>query len=107
MRNKRYYGCILASKSRVIYVGMTGFLMSRMLQHKRGEGSSFAGRYRVCRLVYYESFQHVESAIGRETEITKWRREKKIALIEKKNPTWEDLAADWGKQVPMTYRPVR
>jgi putative endonuclease len=98
---------IIASKTRVIYVGMTGFLMQRILQHKRGEGGKFSTKYHANRLVYYEVFQHVETAIRRETEIKKWRREKKIELIEKKNPTWEDLAANWGTQVPMTFRPIR
>ena len=107
MRTKLYYVYIVASKSRVIYVGMTGFLMTRVLQHKRGEGGAFSRMYHANRLVYHEVFEHVETAIRRETEIKKWRREKKIALIEKRNPTWEDLAADWGKQVEMTYRPVR
>lgn len=106
MRSRRYHVYILASKSRTIYVGMTGFLMSRVLKHKAREGGGFTSRYRVNRLVYYEVFQHVETAIHRETEIKKWRREKKVALIEKKNPTWEDLAADWGKIVPMTYKPI-
>ena len=87
--------CTIASKSRVIYVGMTGFLMSRILQHKAGEGGQFSSKYCVHRLVYYEVFEHVETAIRRETEIKKWRREKKVALIEQDNPTWEDLAADW------------
>ena len=63
--------------------------------------------YHANRLVYHEVFEHVDTAIRRETEIKKWRREKKVALIEKKNPTWEDLAADWGRPVEMTYRPVR
>jgi len=107
MRTKRYFVYIIASRSRVIYVGMTGFLMARVLQHKAGEGGRFSGNYRVNRLVYYEVFEHVETAIRRETEIKKWRREKKLALIEGKNPTWEDLAADWGKQVEMTFRPLR
>src|SRR5579884_2531355 len=104
MRTKRYYVYIVASKSRVIYVGMTGFLMQRILQHKAGEGGKFSSRYHASRLVYYEVYVHVETAIRRETEIKKWRREKKIALIEKNNPTWEDIAADWGTQVPMTHR---
>ncbi len=104
---RRYYVYIVASRGRVIYVGMTGFLMSRVLQHKRGEGGSFTRGYRVNRLVYYEMFEHVSSAIARETEIKKWRREKKGALIESQNPTWEDLAGEWGKFVPMAYRPVR
>ena len=88
MRSKRYYVYIVASKSRAIYIGMTGFLMSRILQHKRGEGGAFTTKYRANRLVYYEVFQHVDTAIRRETEIKKWRREKKVALIEKGNPTW-------------------
>lgn len=88
---------ILASKSRAIYVGMTAFLMSRVLKHKAREGGAFTGKYRVNRLVYYEVFEHVETAIHRETELKKWRREKKVALIERSNPTWEDMAGDWGK----------
>ena len=97
MRRKRYYVYILASKSRVIYVGVTGFLMQRVLQHKSDEGSEFTRKYHVHRLVHYETYTHVGNAINRETEVKSWRREKKVALIEKENPTWEDLAADWGK----------
>jgi putative endonuclease len=104
MRARRYYVYIVASKSRAIYVGMTGFLMARVLQHKRGEGGKHTTKYRINRLVYYETFQHVATAIRRETEIKKWRREKKVAMIEKKNPAWEDLAQDWGKIVPMSFK---
>jgi hypothetical protein len=60
----------------------------------------FTKRYNVTRLVYYEVFQYVNNAIARETEIKKWRREKKVAVIERSNPTWEDLAADWGTSIP-------
>jgi putative endonuclease len=98
-RDKRYYVYIMASKSRVIYVGITGSLMSRALQHKALEVEGFTKRYNVTRLVYYEVFQYVNNAISRETEIKKWRREKKVALIEASNPTWEDLAADWGTPI--------
>jgi putative endonuclease len=98
-REKRYYVYILASKSRVLYVGVTGFLMSRVMQHKTGEVDSFTQRYKVNRLVYFETFQYVNNAIARETEIKKWRREKKVALIKLSNPTWEDLAADWDKPI--------
>ena len=101
-RQKRYYVYILASKNRVLYVGVTGFLMARILQHRYGECEGFTQRYKVNRLVYYEVFQYVNNATARETEIKKWRREKKVALFEADNPTWEDLAADWGKSVVMT-----
>jgi len=81
-REKRYYVYIMASKSRVLYIGVTGFLMSRMLQHKAGEIEGFTKRNNITRLVYYEVFQYVNNAIARETEIKKWRREKKVTLIE-------------------------
>ena len=101
VHDRSYYVYIMASRSRVIYVGMTGFLMARVLRHRAGEGGEFTRKFRVYRLVYFESFQNVESAIARETEIKKWRREKKVALIEERNPTWEDLAEGWGEVAVM------
>jgi putative endonuclease len=96
-REKRYYVYIMSSQGRVLYVGMTGFLTSRVLQHKSGETEGFTRKYHINRLVYYEVFRYVNNAIARETEIKKWRREKKVALIESMNPLWNDLAADWGQ----------
>jgi len=55
----------------------------------------------VHRLVYYEVFHSVGAAIARETEIKKWRREKKVEMIRAKNPTWEDLAEGWGRPALM------
>ena len=101
MSRRAYYVCIMASKSRVIYVGVTGFLMARVLRHRAGGGGTFTRRYRVDRLVYFQSFHDIGDAIARETEIKKWRREKKIALIEERNPTWEDLAEGWGERAEM------
>ena len=98
---RRYYVYIVASKTRVIYVGMTGFLMARVLRHRAGEGGEFTRQYRVHRLVYAESFGNVENAIARETEIKKWRREKKVELIERENPAWVGLSEEWGKPVKM------
>jgi len=116
-RERRYYVYIMASKSRVIYVGVTGFLMARVLRHKAGEGGAFTSKYRVHRLVYFQSFQNVGDAIARESEIKGWRREKKVALMHVANPTWEDLAEGWGGAAVMRvsgkagsspgYRPVR
>jgi putative endonuclease len=101
---KLYYVYIVASRSRAIYVGVTGFLMARVLSHRAGEGSEFTRKYRIHRLVYYEVFHSVAAAIARETEIKKWRREKKVALIAGNNPTWEDLAAEWGRPAEMKVR---
>jgi len=111
-KEKRYYVYIVASRSRILYVGVTGFLMARVLQYKSGETDGFTKKYSINRLVYYESFRYVNRAIARETEIKKWRREKKVALIEADNPTWEDLASDWGKPALLTadssrLKPVR
>ncbi len=99
-REKKYYVYILASKSRVLYIGVTGSLMARVMQHKSGDGG-FTAKYRITRLVYYETFRYVNNAIARETELKAWRREKKVALIAADNPTWADLAADWGRPVGM------
>ena len=104
MSRHAYYVYIMASKSRVIYVGVTGFLMARALRHRAGEGGAFTRRYRVDRLVYFQSFYNIGDAIARETEIKKWRREKRVALIEERNPTWEDLAEGWGEQAGMQVR---
>jgi putative endonuclease len=70
--------------------------MTRVLRHRAGEGGAFTRKYLVHRLVYFHSFRNVGDAIARETEIKKWRREKKVVLIEERNSTWEDLAEGWG-----------
>ena len=90
---------ILASKSRRLYVGMTNDLIHRVLEHKAGETEGFTKRYRINRLVYFDYYKYVTDCIAREKQIKSWSRAKKVALIEALNPTWEDLAADWGKPI--------
>jgi putative endonuclease len=85
---------ILASKSRVLYVGMTNDLRRRMFEH-RAAASGFTSRYRVNRLVYFEVTENPAAAIAREKELKGWRRTKKRALIEATNPSWDDLARRW------------
>jgi putative endonuclease len=97
VRPKKYYIYIMASRSRTLYVGMTNDLERRIEQHRRGLLPGFTSRYRVSRLVYFEATENVGSAIAREKEIKGWRREKKVALIESGNPTWDDLAAEWSE----------
>ena len=86
---------ILASRSRVLYTGVTRDIERRVREHKAGENDGFTKRYRVQRLVYFESFRDARSAIAREKQLKLWRRDKKVMLIEAQNPTWEDLAAGW------------
>ena len=95
MHGRAYYFYLLASRSRVLYAGVTNDLARRVRQHKQGEQDGFTKTYRVNRLVFFESFHDVRDALAREKQIKAWRRDKKIALIEADNPAWEDLAASW------------
>jgi putative endonuclease len=82
----------LASRSRNLYTGVTSNLERRMVEHRTGLVPGFTTRHRIFRLVHFEEFGDVACAIAREKEIKGWRREKKIWMIERKNPTWVDLA---------------
>ncbi len=79
----------------VVYVGVTGNLLRRVLEHKQKKLDGFTKRYNVTKLVYYEVTENPESAILREKEIKKWRREKKNRLIAAENPAWRDLFDDF------------
>jgi putative endonuclease len=88
---KQYCVYILASHSRVLYVGVTGNLKQRVWQHKEKQAEGFTSKYNVDKLVYYEQTEDVYGALAREKQLKKWRREKKVWLIEKENPDWRDL----------------
>ena len=95
MGQKQYYVYILASKRNgTLYTGVTDHLISRTQQHKQGTFDGFTKKYKVHMLVYYEYTDYVFSAITREKQIKAWKREWKIKLIEKMNPTWRDLYED-------------
>ena len=91
MTRRRYWVYVLASHAKTLYVGVTGNLDQRVKAHREG-WSAFTTRYRVYRLVYFEVFEYVWEAIAREKRLKRWRREKKVALIERHNPEWKDLA---------------
>ncbi len=93
--SKQYYVYVLASRSRVLYVGMTSDLQHRVEQHKQKVVEGFTQKYNVTRLVYYEMTNDVLVALNREKELKGWLRKKKIALIESVNPQWKDLSEDW------------
>ena len=90
---KRYYVYIMSSRSLTLYVGVTNSIYHRALQHKGGEVDGFSKKYRIHRLVYYETFKYVGNAITREKEIKSWARAKKLALIKSMNPTWRRIGA--------------
>jgi putative endonuclease len=99
MRDHNYYVYIVTNKHRTtLYTGVTNDLGRRIVEHKNGEIAGFTQRYHLNRLVWFEYFSEVTAAISREKELKGWLRSKKIALIEKENPRWFDLSADWGQQ---------
>ncbi len=95
MRQKRFYVYIMGSLSGTLYIGMTNDLHKRVWQHKQQEFEGFTDEYDVDRLLYWESFDDVRVAINREKQLKRWRREKKVRLIEQLNSSWKDIARDW------------
>jgi len=86
---------LLANKKHgVIYIGVSSELIKRVWQHKNNVVKSFTQKYHVHDLVWYETHQHMASAISREKNLKKWRRDWKVKLIEKTNPDWLDLYPD-------------
>jgi putative endonuclease len=101
---RQHHVYILASKSRRLYVGVTGNLQRRLLEHRNGL-ATFTSRYRINRLVYFDVFSRPIEAIKREKRIKSLLRSRKIALIESSNPAWDDLSAEWGLE--SSAKPVR
>lgn len=99
MKEHVYYVYIVASNSRVIYIGFTSRIEIRIKQHRAGTYGGFTSKYKCHRLVWYERYQDVHRAIAREKELKGWVRKKKTRLIETINPTWEDLSLEWGKPI--------
>jgi putative endonuclease len=89
------YAYIVASKSRTLYVGMTGNLHKRIFEHKLKIHVGFSATYNCNRLVWFERFADPSEAIAREKQLKRWSRAKKIALIAKGNPIWLDLSEAW------------
>ena len=90
-KDHNYYVYIMASFSGTIYIGVTNDLIRRTLEHKSGKVEGFTKKYNCKKLIYYEYFNDINSAIEREKVLKKWRREKKENLIKTMNPAWADL----------------
>jgi putative endonuclease len=92
MFDKFYYVYLITNKSNtVIYTGVTNDLIRRVSEHKSKSIQGFTKKYNINKLVYYETFNDINSAIFREKQIKAGSRSKKIQLIEKENPEWNDL----------------
>lgn len=100
--SKQYYTYIMSNKyNSVLYTGTTHDLAGRVWQHKEGKTESFTKRYKVNKLVYYETYNDVNEAILREKQIKGWVRVRKIKLIETENNNWEDLSEGWYVDQPV------
>lgn len=95
MREHNYYVYIVASRTHVLYIGVTNNLRRRVYEHTNGTFPGFTSKYRCHRLVWFESYVTVTLAIAREKQLKNWSRSKKITLIERENPTWADLSDGW------------
>lgn len=90
-----YYVYILTNwNNRVMYIGVTNNLQHRLQQHKHGVYEGFTKKYRVHKLVYYETASDVRAAIQREKQLKGWRRDRKNLLVESVNPHWLDLSSE-------------
>jgi putative endonuclease len=93
--SKQYYIYILTNTGNtVLYTGVTNDLKRRIMEHKEGIVEGFTKRYNLCKLVYYEITESMESAIVREKRIKKLLRKQKEALIHSFNSKWRDLYSE-------------
>ena len=96
-RDYTFYVYILTNaKKTVLYIGMTNSLKRMSDEHYYQENpKSFSARYKCHHLIYYEIFQYIYDAMARETQLKKWSRKKKEALIKIKNPNWNSLNSNF------------
>ena len=90
------YTYIMGSTSGTLYIGVTSDLDTRILQHKNGTFEGFSKTYGCTRLLYYEKYDDIRTAVAREKQLKGWRREKKLNLIRTTNPEFRDLAEKLG-----------
>jgi putative endonuclease len=90
-----YYVYLMASKRNgTLYIGVMNDLVRRVYEHKEGLVAGFTKQHGIKTLVYFETFEDPESAIGREKQLKAWKRAWKVDLIQQTNPYWNDLYAD-------------
>ena len=95
MKQKHFYIYMMTNKRKgTIYTGVTNDLTVRVWQHKNNIFEGFTKKYKLYKLVHYEQYEDINSAIEREKQVKKWRRQWKLELIEKLNPEWNDLYED-------------
>lgn len=93
--NTYYVYIITNRRNGTLYTGVTNSLQRRIWQYKNKVFPGFSAKYDLHQLVYFESFRDITNAIAREKQIKAGSRAKKLELIERENPEWKDLSADW------------
>ncbi|MEJ7837535.1 MAG: GIY-YIG nuclease family protein [Thermomicrobiales bacterium] len=101
---KRGFTYIVASPIRAIYTGVTSNLERRVWEHKHGVYEGFSKNKGCINLDLCEEHSDIRDALAREREIKGWIRARKIALIERDNPGWRDLASDWYTETDVMER---
>jgi putative endonuclease len=104
---REFWVYIVASARGTLYIGMTGDIHTRVLQHKNKRFEGFTSKYDCNRLVWYESWDDPRTAINREKELKGKIRKKKIDLIESRNPRWADWARTWGSPMLMRNEKIK
>ena len=95
--DKNYFVYFLTNwNNNVLYIGVTSNLERRLFEHKEKLIKGFTSKYNLQKLVYFEISNDIQSAILREKQLKKWRREKKNKLVETLNPDWRDLSEDFS-----------
>ncbi len=95
--SRAFYVYILASDSRELYIGITNNLARRIVEHREGSDPyRYVFRHATARLVHVETAGEARNAIRREKQLKGWTKRRKLALIERNNPGWEDLAVAWS-----------
>lgn len=90
---KTYYIYIMANqRNTTLYVGVTNSLQRRVHEHKAHDVTGFTSKYKLEKLVYYESTEDIHSALQREKQLKNWHRQWKNNLIKQTNPHWHDLS---------------
>jgi putative endonuclease len=95
MQERSFYVYIVASRSHTLYIGFTSNIEQRVWEHRTKKYPGFSATYNCNRLVWLERFTYAATGTAREKQLKGWVRAKKIALIERGNPTWCDLSEGW------------
>lgn len=94
-----YYVYILTNYThKVLYIGVTNHLARRLFEHAGMKETTFVGKYKLYKLIYWERFENIELAIAREKQFKRWTRAKKDKLIQGFNPHYLDFAFCFKKE---------